>query len=78
MQAFKGQTYPAKIGDSTYNVTMDEVHLLRKGKVGMVLAVKGGYFFLAKTDNENPAQSLPNCAAGLAIGFYWAVGPDAS
>jgi hypothetical protein len=58
-------------------VTFDELHVLKKGKVGITIAVKGGYFFLAKTDTGEAGQSLPACAASLAIGFYWAVGPDA-
>lgn len=77
LNVVKNQTYPVKIADNAYNVTLDEVHILKKGKINMIIGVKGGYFFLAKTDNDNAAQQVPLCAASLAIGIYWAVGPDA-
>jgi hypothetical protein len=77
LNVLKGQTYPAKIGDNSFNVTIDEVHILKKGTIGIMIGVKGGYFFAAKTDNGKPEQSGPACTASLAVGFYWAVGPDA-
>ncbi len=78
LQVVKGQTYTAKVNDTPYNVTFDELHVLKKAKINLLIAVKGGYFFIAKTDNEKPEQSIPAAAASLAIGFYWAVGPDAA
>lgn len=72
----KQQTYPVKINEANYNVTLDEVHILKKGKTGVIIGVKSGYFFMAKTDNDNPAQQPPLAAASLAIGAYWACGPD--
>lgn len=77
LQVLKSQTYPAKIADASYNVTIDEVHVLKKGKIGLMIGVKNGYFFLAKCNNEDAKQQGPACAASLAVGFYWAVGPDA-
>ncbi len=76
-QVLKAQTYPVKINDAAYNVTIDEVHILKKGKTNAVIGVKGGYFFLAKADNDKAEQQVPLVAASLGIGFYWAVGPDA-
>jgi hypothetical protein len=39
--SLKGNTYKAKIGDDSHNVTIDEIFVLKKGKVGVMLAVKG-------------------------------------
>ncbi len=76
-QVLKAQTYPVKIADGSYNVTIDELHVLKKGKTNLIIGVKGGYFFLAKADNDKAEQQVPMVAASLGIGFYWAVGPDA-
>ena len=81
-QVLKNQTYQAKIVDESgneakYPVTIEEVHVMKKGKDGIMLGVKGGYFFIAKHDSSDPKQTGPAAAEALAIGFYWAVGPDA-
>jgi hypothetical protein len=83
LNVLKGQTYQAKITDAEgnetlHNVTIDEVHVLKKGSVGIMIGVKGGYFFAAKNDSGNPQQTGPACAASLAVGFYWAVGESSS
>lgn len=74
-------TYTARIVDAegnetTYPVTIDEVHVLKKGKIGIMMGVKNGYFFATKFD-EGEGHTGPKAAEALAIGFYWAVGPDA-
>ena len=77
-------TTVAKIADANgevtnHNVTLENVHVLKKGKTSVMIGVKGGYFMAAVTIEK------PNAAAGaggqvgldaLAIGFYWATGAD--
>jgi hypothetical protein len=65
----KGNTYKAKIGEDSHNVTIDEVYVLKKGKVAMMLGVKGQYFFIGRMDPEKPEQTAARCCEGLAIGF---------
>ena len=112
LRVLKGETYVAKIDGASHNVTIDEMHICKKGQVGVCIGVKGGYFFIGKVRRAGagrpplPPRPLsrapltephhrflprlpqyaepggmspagPNCQAALAIGFYWAVGPDA-
>lgn len=83
VRPFPKEKLPAKIVDAsgvenTYNVTLENVHLLRKGNINALIVAKGGYFFLVKgNDKEDPKQTVPAMLSALAIGFYWAVGPDA-
>jgi hypothetical protein len=59
---------------ASHPVTVDEVHVLKKGQYGVMLGVKGGYFFAARHDTKLNEQQGPAAAAAMAIGFYWAVG----
>ena len=83
VQTQKAQTYVAKIKDAednetSYNVTIDDIHVAKKGSVTVLIGVKGGYFFAVKADSsKDPKQTAPNALGAMAIGFYWAVGPDA-
>lgn len=59
-------------------MTIDEIHVLKKGSVTVLVGVKGGYFFAVKADSsKDPKQTAPNATSAMAVGFYWAVGPDA-
>jgi len=73
----KENVYKAKIGDDSHNVTIDEVYVLKKGKIAVMMGVKGQYFFIGRMDPNKPEQTAARCCEGLAIGFYWAIGPDA-
>lgn len=82
LNTLKAPTYVAKIKDADgnetpYNVTIDEVHLMRKGQITVFIGVKGGYFCAVFADAKVPAQTGPAASAALAIGFYYLVGPDA-
>ena len=83
VQTLKGQKYLAKVTDADGNeaahpVTIDEVHVLKKGPLGVMLGVKGGYFFACRHDSKDPKQQGPAACDAMAIGFYWAVGPDSA
>ncbi len=63
--------------EAAHNVTIDEVHVLKKGPNSVFIGVKGGYFFAVKAnETKDNLQTGPNALSALAIGFYWAVGPD--
>ncbi len=75
-------TYQAKVTnyegeEESHPVTLDAVHMLKKGTIGCIIVEKGGYIFLAFCDNSKPEQQPPAAASALAIGIYWSVGPDA-
>lgn len=94
LNQLKEEKYPVKIdpafgggdaafddsadGVETHEVTLEQVHILKKGTKGLVIVVKGGYFLAAFCNEEDPKQKAPLCAASLAVGMYWAVGPDAA
>ena len=66
------------MASDSYPVTIDEVHVLKKGKVQVFIGVKGGYFFMVKSEptGGGPGSGAAELAS-MAIGFYYAVGPDA-
>ena len=58
-QTLKGQKYVAKIANAAgeienHDVTVDEVHVMKKGSFGCMLGVKGGYYFAVRHDTKNP------------------------
>ena len=71
----EGETYSAKIKDAEGNetgsfpVTIDQVHVLKKGPMGLFIGVKGGYWFAVFADSAKPEQTGPNAIAAMAIGF---------
>lgn len=76
------EVYLAKIKDadgneSTYPVTIDEVHVMKKGKTQVFMGSKGGYFFMVKSESGGGVGGGGPELAAMAIGFYYAVGPDA-
>lgn len=71
------QTYTAKIEDATHAVTMESVFLLKGKEGGLVVGVKGGYYFAGQYKSDPRSDPYLAVADALAIGFYWAVGPDA-
>ena len=53
----------------TFPVTIDEIHVLKKGSMGLYIGCKGGYFFAVFADTSNPQQQGPAALAAMAIGF---------
>lgn len=78
IRVLKGETYSPHVGDGPQPVTLEDVHVLKKGKIEAAIAVKGGYFFIGKTNPEKPEQTGVKLIQALAVGMYWAVGPDAA
>lgn len=58
------------------DVTLEQVDVLRAGSKGAVMALKGGYIFIALHDAGKPTQQFPNAIQALCHVAYWAVGPD--
>jgi hypothetical protein len=72
------QTYSAKLEDgSSHPVTLDNVWVLKSKDSGLVLGVKSDYYFGIKYKSDPRSDPSLAMAERLAIGFYWAVGPDA-
>ena len=76
-----GETYLAKVketdgSENSYPVTIDEIHVCKKGTTGLMIGVRGGYFFAVFADNSNAKQQGPAALAAMAVGFYWATGAD--
>jgi hypothetical protein len=59
---------------STPNVTLENVFVLKSRDSGLVVGVKGGYYFAAKYKSDPRSDPSLAVAAALANGFYWAVG----
>lgn len=53
----------------TFPVTIDEIHVLKKGSMGLYIGTKGGYFFAVFADTSNAQQQGPAALAAMAIGF---------
>ena len=74
-QVLEGETYTAKIKDADGNetgsfpVTIDQVHVLKKGPTALFIGVKGGYWFAVFADSKISEQTGPNAIAAMAIGF---------
>jgi hypothetical protein len=64
--------------EAAYPVTIDQIHVLKKGSMGLMIGEKGGYFFACFADNADAKQQGPDALAAMAIGFYYCVGPDAA
>lgn len=83
LRVLKGETYTARVkeadgSDGAYPVTIDEVHVLKKGQRGLFIGVKGGYFFALMHDASDQVKQAPAMALNaMAIGFFYAVGGDA-
>jgi hypothetical protein len=72
------QTFAVKLEDgSAPNVTIDSVRVLKSRDAGLVLASKGPYYFAMKYKSDPRSDPSLAMAEKLAMGFYWAVGPDA-
>lgn len=67
-----------QIGDDSHPVTVENVFILKGKEGGLVAAVKGGYYFLGKYKADPRSDPSLAVAEQLAVGFYWAVGPDAA
>ena len=81
-QVLGSETYIAKIKDAdgnetAHNVTIPEVHVMKKGNVQLFMGNKGGYFFIVKSVSKGMGDSGADALAAMAIGFYWACGADA-
>ena len=82
LRILKGETYTARVKDAegvegAYPVTIDEVHVLKKGPLGLFVGVKGGYWIVITHNSADQLKQAPAMAlAAMAIGFYWAVGGD--
>ena len=77
----ENETYQAKITDADGNeglhpVKIPEVHILKKGKTQCFLGNKGGYFFMVKAEAQGMGDTGSAALAAMAIGFYYACGPD--
>lgn len=77
LKVLTGETYNAKVKDAdgteaSYPVTIDQIHVLKKGSTGLMIGEKGGYFFAVYADNSNAKQQGPDAIAAMAIGFYCA------
>lgn len=59
---------------SAPNVTLENVFVLKSRDSGLVVGVKGGYYFAAKYKSDPRSDPSLAVAAALANGFYWAVG----
>jgi hypothetical protein len=58
------------------DVTLEEISVLRQGTNGCIVALKGGYIFMALHDAGKPEQQYPSASKALCHVAYWAVGPD--
>jgi hypothetical protein len=66
---------PPQLDDgSAPNVTLENVFVLKSRDSGLVVGVKGGYYFAAKYKSDPRSDPSLAVAAALANGFYWAVG----
>jgi hypothetical protein len=77
LRVLPSEVYKAVIGEDSFNVTIDEVHVLKKGKTQVFLGSKGGYFFMVKSEAGGGVGGGAAELNAMAIGFYYAVGPDA-
>lgn len=59
------------------NVTVDKIWVLKSKENGLVIGAKGGYYFAARYKSDPRSDPSLSVAEDVAIGFYWAVGPDA-
>ena len=83
MQVLTNETYNAKVkeadgSDNAYPVTIDQIHVLKKGSTALMIGEKGGYFMAVYSDSSNAKQQGPDAIAAMAIGFYYCVGPDSA
>eukprot|EP00353_Schmidingerella_taraikaensis_P008761 CAMPEP_0185582094 /NCGR_PEP_ID=MMETSP0434-20130131/19789_1 /TAXON_ID=626734 ORGANISM="Favella taraikaensis, Strain Fe Narragansett Bay" /NCGR_SAMPLE_ID=MMETSP0434 /ASSEMBLY_ACC=CAM_ASM_000379 /LENGTH=177 /DNA_ID=CAMNT_0028200801 /DNA_START=27 /DNA_END=560 /DNA_ORIENTATION=+ len=69
-------TYDFPVGEEDVSFHFDKVWFYQKGKQGLVIAVRDGYFFVGSCDCNKPEQQTALCAKGLAMGAYWLVGGD--
>ena len=71
--------FPRQMEDgSAPNVTIDSVRVLKSKDSGLVIGVKGPYYFAAKYKSDPRADPSMPMAERLASGFYWAVGADSA
>jgi hypothetical protein len=66
-----------QIDGESHNVTLEQVYVLKSKEAGLVIGVKGGYYFAARYKSDPRSDPSLAVAEDLAIGFYWACGPDA-
>lgn len=71
------QKYSAKVDGVAYDVTIDKVCVGKSKDGGIVIATKGGYYFAARYTANPRSDPFLAVAEAIAVGFYWAVGPDA-
>lgn len=78
LRTMDSQTFAAKLEDgSSHNVTLEKVFIGKSKDSGLVVGVRGGYYFAAKYKSDPRADPSMAIAERLAIGFYWATGADA-
>lgn len=82
LRELSAQTYHAKIADgaggtASHPVTLEKLFVLKSKEGGLVIGVKGGYYFAARYKSDPRSDPSLTVAEDLAIGFYWACGPDA-
>mmetsp|Transcript_135049 Transcript_135049/g.190983 ORF Transcript_135049/g.190983 Transcript_135049/m.190983 type:complete len:184 (-) Transcript_135049:200-751(-) len=74
----KGETFtitPDGVEDEQ-EITMDRIHVLRKGTTGVAIAVRGDYIFIAIHDANKPEQQFPDAAKAVCHVSYWCTGAD--
>ncbi len=72
-EVYKAAIKDADGNDTHHNVTIDEVHVLKKGKTQIFLGSKGGYFFMVKSESGGGVGGGAAELNAMAIGFYYAV-----
>lgn len=78
LRSMDAQTFTAKLDDgSAPSVTLEKVFIGKSKDSGLVVGVRGGYYFAAKYKSDPRADPSMAIAERLAIGFYWATGADA-
>ncbi len=56
-------------------MTLEKIFICKGKEGGVVVGVKGGYYFAAKYKITDPrADPSLNILDRLAVGFYWATG----
>jgi len=78
VNVLKGETYSITVDgvEDEQEVTMERIHVLRKGTIGAVIAVRGDYIFIGLHDASKPAQQFPDASKALCHVSYWCTGAD--